>query len=78
MKVLRDFFSTTDGSGYELGRALWCLLTVGLTAYQGIDIFVNGNAFDPVEFGAGAAAILAAGGFGVATKDNARTKAVAA
>lgn len=54
---------------FELGRVLWALSTVALIAYQGVAIALNHQSFSPVEFGAGVAAILAAGGFGVAAKD---------
>lgn len=53
----------------ELGRVLWALATLALIAYQGLAIFVTKQNFSPIEFGTGAAAILAAGGFGVAAKD---------
>lgn len=53
----------------ELGRVLWALATVALIAYQGLAIFLNHQDYSAIEFGTGAAAILAAGGFGVAAKD---------
>lgn len=53
----------------ELGRVLWALATLALIAYQGVAIWMNKQPFSPIEFGTGAAAILAAGGFGVAAKD---------
>lgn len=62
---------------FELGRVLWAFATVALIAYQGIDVFYNKQPFNPIEFGAGAAAILAAGGFGIATKDRGVAKAAA-
>lgn len=76
MKVIRDFFTTADGEGWELGRALWCLSVLALLAYQGIAIFFNEQDFEPIEFGTAAAAILAAGGFGIRAKDQARTQAL--
>lgn len=54
---------------FELGRILWAVATLALIAYQGVAIWLNHQAFSPVEFGGGAAAILAAGGFGIAAKD---------
>jgi hypothetical protein len=53
----------------ELGRLLWAFATVALVIYQGAAIWMNKQPFSPTEFGMGAAAILAAGGFGVAAKD---------
>ena len=62
----------------ELGRVLWALGTLAMIGYQGVDIWWNKNAFNAVEFGAGLAAILAAGGFGIAAKDTGVAKARAA
>jgi hypothetical protein len=53
----------------ELGRILWAVATLALIGYQGFAIWWNHQPFSPTEFGMGAAAILAAGGFGVAAKD---------
>lgn len=61
----------------ELGRVLWAIGVIAMIAYQGIDIWLNKNAFNAVEFGAGLAAILAAGGFGIAAKDRGVAKAKA-
>jgi len=61
---------------YELGRSLWAAATLALIIYQGVAIIAIGQAFDPIEFGTGAAAILAAGGFGIAAKDKGVAKAV--
>lgn len=62
---------------FELGRILWAVATIALIAYQGIALWLNAQAFSPIEFGTGAAAILAAGGFGIAAKDKGVAKAVA-
>jgi hypothetical protein len=62
---------------FELGRMLWAFATVALVVYQGIAIWMNKQAFAPIEFGGGAAAILAAGGFGISQKDKGVAKAVA-
>lgn len=62
---------------FELGRILWAIATVALIVYQGIAVFVNKQSFAPIEFGGGAAAILAAGGFGISQKDKGVAKAVA-
>jgi hypothetical protein len=68
--ILRGFFTAADNRSFELGRGLWALSMVALIACQGVALW-KGEAFDPVEFGTAAAAILAAGGFGVAAKDKA-------
>ena len=54
---------------FELGRVLWALATIALIIYQGVALAMNHQSFNPIEFGTGAAAILAAGGFGIAAKD---------
>lgn len=68
--VLRGFFTASDNQSFELGRGLWALSMVALIACQSVALW-KGQAFNPVEFGTAAAAILAAGGFGVAVKDKA-------
>lgn len=70
-RVLRGFFTAADNDSFELGRGLWALAMVALIAYQGVALWWKGQAFSPVEFSAGASAILAAGGFGIAAKDKA-------
>lgn len=60
---------------FELGRLLWAAFSFALIAYQGIDTFVNKQPFSPVNFGIGAAGILAAGGFGIRQKDTGVAKA---
>ena len=62
----------------ELGRVLWAIATLALVGYQGVAIWMNHEAFNPIEFGTGAAAILAAGGFGIAAKDVGVAKAATA
>ena len=68
-RFFRELLTSSDNHTFELGRALWALGTLALIAYQGVAIWHKGQVFNPVEFGAGVAAILAAGGFGVAAKD---------
>lgn len=70
-QVIRNLLTGTDNRFWELGRVLWALGTVALIAYQGVAIGLKGQTFSPIEFGTGVAAILAAGGFGVAAKDKA-------
>ncbi len=68
-RFFRELLTSSDNRTFELGRALWALGTLALIVYQGVAIAIKGQTFSPVEFGAGIAAILAAGGFGVAAKD---------
>lgn len=70
-RLLRDWFTNVSNQHFELGRALWALGTFALIAYQGLALFLKDQTFSPIEFGTGLAAILAAGGFGVAAKDKA-------
>jgi hypothetical protein len=69
--ILRHWFTSKDNQSFELGRALWALGTLALIAYQGLALWWRAQAFSPIEFGTGLAAILAAGGFGIAAKDKA-------
>jgi hypothetical protein len=75
MKNISNVLKGISGE-FELGRVLWALLTLALIAYQGVAIWWNKQNFDPITFGAGAAAILAAGGFGIAAKDKGVANAV--
>ena len=68
-RFFRELLTSSDNHTFELGRALWALSVLAMLAFQGMAIWLKGQAFSPVEFGAGVAAILAAGGFGVAAKD---------
>jgi hypothetical protein len=73
--VLRGWFTSGDNCSFELGRALWATGVLAMIAYQGIALWWRAQPFNPVEFGTGIAAILAAGGFGVAAKDKANANA---
>ena len=77
-KVLHDWFTGPCNDNYELGRALWCLGVVSAVVYPGMAMYFNKQEFDVQAFCFGLAAILAAGGFGVAQKDTAKVKADAA
>lgn len=67
-RLLKGWFTGCDNREYEIGRALWALSVLAMIGYQGFAIW-KGQPFSPIEFGAGAGGILAAGGFGVAAKD---------
>lgn len=68
--LLRGFFTGRDNQSGEIGRVLWALGFVSLCAFQGWAMH-RGQTFDPMTFSGGVAAILAAGGFGIAQKDKA-------
>ncbi len=76
MNALSHIFKSSVSDQFEMGRVLWAIATLALIAYQGVAIWWNKEPFNPIEFGAGAAAILAAGGFGIAAKDVGVAKAV--
>ncbi|GCE89056.1 MULTISPECIES: hypothetical protein [Acetobacteraceae] len=59
----------TNYPDLEVGRVLWCLSVLAMIIFQGAALCTKGQSFDPVAFGTGVAALLAAGGFGVALKD---------
>ena len=69
MNMIPNFLKTIGNEHVEAGRLLWFIATLALIGYQGFAIWWNKQPFSPMEFGAGAGAILAAGGFGVAAKD---------
>lgn len=69
MNGLTGILKSSLSGQFELGRIIWALISLALIIYQGVAIWMNKQPFSPIEFGAGAGAILAAGGFGVAAKD---------
>lgn len=69
MNGLTGILKSSLSGQFELGRILWAIASLALIIYQGVAIWLNKQPFSPIEFGAGAAAILAAGGFGIAVKD---------
>ena len=75
-QVLKDWFTGLDNHHYELGRFLWFAAVVAAIVYPGAAMYFNHQEFDVQAFCIGLAAILAAGGFGVAQKDSARPEPV--
>lgn len=67
-KILHDWFTGPCNDNYEMGRALWFLGAVAMLAFTGWHVHLNGQ-FDVTDFGFAYAGLLAAGGFGIATKD---------
>ena len=55
-------FTGRDNSTVDLGRVLWAVLTLTLAVLEAHAALWRLQPFDPVAFGGGAAAILAAGG----------------
>lgn len=77
-KVFQNWFTGPNNNDYELGRALWFLAVMAAIVYPGMAMYFQKQAFDVQAFCIGLAAILAAGGFGVAQKDVAKGKVDAA
>jgi hypothetical protein len=71
---IRNILTGTDNQSWEMGRLLWALCVLAMIGYQGVALWWKGQAFNPVEFGGGIAAVLAAGGVGIAAKDRALAK----
>jgi hypothetical protein len=69
MTAVTQILKSSVTGQFELGRVLWAVATLALIGYQGFAIWWTKQPFSPIEFGTGAAAILAAGGFGIAAKD---------
>lgn len=62
MKFIADLFTESDGKTWDLGRFQWF---VGTIVFFALSIFAytwKGQAFEPVTWGGGLAAVLAAGG----------------
>jgi hypothetical protein len=73
-KILRDWFTAPGNENYEAGRALWFASVVAAIGYSGAHLYINGE-FDILQFGGGIAALLASGGWGIATKDKGSAEA---
>lgn len=69
-RILHDWFTGPNNDYFEAGRFLWFLSVIAAIGYAGAHLVLNGI-FDILEFGGGIGALLAAGGWGVATKDRA-------
>jgi hypothetical protein len=73
-RVLHNWFTGPGNDHYELGRFLWFLAVLAAIIYPGLAMWWKNQPFDVQAFCFGLAAILAAGGFGVAQKDVAKGK----
>lgn len=62
MKFIRDVFTESDGTTWDLGRLQWFVGTIAFFALSGFAYVFKGQPFEPVTWGAGLAAVLAAGG----------------
>lgn len=73
-KILHDWFTGPCNDNFEAGRFLWFVSVVAAIGYSGAHLIMN-ETFDIMEFGAGIAALLAAGGWGIGAKDKAAKEA---
>lgn len=67
-RVIKDWFTGIDGQSYDVGKALWVLASVMFCVLAGWAIVVNKQDFDPLGYGGGLAAVLAAGGAAIGMK----------
>lgn len=74
-KLWRDLFTGPNNRHYDLGRFGLGISLLGAVAFQGWALF-QGQPFDAMVFGTGCAAILGAGGFGIAQKDRSRPQSL--
>lgn len=72
-KVIKDWFTTSDGESYDVGRALWF---VGVIVFLCASIYAlyKGQAWDAISYGTGLGAVLAAGGAALGFKANSEPK----
>lgn len=66
---MKQMFTGKDNATLDIGRVLWAQISVGYMFLSGYSVY-NGNAFDAVAWGTGAAAILGAGGAALGLKSN--------
>ncbi len=67
--IIRDLFSGKDNYSLDIGRILW---TIGVIEFMGITFYsiVADKNFDFIAWGAGFAAVLAAGGAALKIKES--------
>ncbi len=68
--MIGTMFTGKDNSSLDVGRVLWFSVTFALIVFEGHAVIVQHAAFDPIQFATGAAAVLAAGGLGIAVKSS--------
>ncbi len=65
----RQLFTGADNKTYDLGRVLWAKASLAFVFLSGWEI-LHGGHFDPMAWGGGMAAVLAAGGAALGMKSN--------
>lgn len=61
-KFLVDILTGKDGHTFDMGRILWAWGVLSFTLLAGYGVVRLRERFDPVAYGGGFAAVLAAGG----------------
>ncbi len=69
MKFVRELFTEADNTTWDLGRLQWFVGTLVFFALSGWAYGWRGQTFDPVSWGTGLGAVLAAGGGMIWMKD---------
>lgn len=67
--MFRQLFTGKDNKTLDLGRVLWAKSVLVLLAVALVQVY-KGNPIDFMNFGAGIAAVLAAGGAAIGLKSN--------
>jgi hypothetical protein len=67
-KFIQDILTTADGITFDNVRLGMAICTVSLVGFEFYQVVIKAEAFDPVAFGTGAAALFAGGGAGIAMK----------
>lgn len=62
MNFILNLFTEADGKTWDLGRFQWFVGTVVFFGLSGWAYIFHGQAFDPVAWGGGLAAVLGSGG----------------
>lgn len=67
-QIIKDWFTGSDGTSYDVGRMLWVASCVVFCVLACWAVMVNEQPFDPLGYGTGLAAVLAAGGAALGMK----------
>jgi hypothetical protein len=73
MSFIRTLFTTADNQSADIGRVLWCLLTVAFVLLSVVAV-LRGQPFDPMNWTLGAGSLLALGGTALAIKHGTEPK----
>lgn len=67
-RIIKDWFTGSDGTSYDVGRMLWVASCIVFCVLACWTVIVNQQPFDPLGYGGGLAAVLAAGGAALGMK----------